>query len=212
MLQPRRNFGLSNVRDRLFAVGGLDPRPCALSAAEMYDPTLDEWTSVASMTTPRSYLCLASVHNQLFALGGGDEGVVLSSVERYDEANDVWALAAPMSTARRAFGVGVMGHSVYAVGGRNATEDALASVERFDAETNTWSDVSPMTAARSHLTVAVVAENQLLAIGGLSPKYATSTVLARYDVRIGRWETMPAPGLGPYVANVMFTSKTRAHE
>ena len=137
---------------KLYAVGGHDNDDGYLSSVERYDPALDAWESVASMSTARDFHGVAVLDSKLYAVGGyktyavtgGDNNVShLSSVERYDPGTDAWEAVAPLTLARFGAGVAASKGKLYAVGGYG-----LSSVERYDPATNAWEAVAPMAAAR----------------------------------------------------------------
>ena len=55
----------------MFAVGGQDGVSC-LNFVERYDPQLNKWTKVASMSTRRLGVGVAVLGGYLYAVGGSD--------------------------------------------------------------------------------------------------------------------------------------------
>ena len=61
------------------------------NTVERYDPTANEWYTVASMGTQRSCAGCAVYNGYLYVVGGRNEQqTTLSSVERYDPMTNVW--------------------------------------------------------------------------------------------------------------------------
>ena len=104
------------------------------------------------MAEARAYPAMAVLDGKLYAVGGGNDGL-LSSVERYDPAANAWEAVAPMATARYALGVAVLDGKLYAAGGQKEDDEdgdvPVNTVERFDPVTNGWEAVAPMVTARS---------------------------------------------------------------
>ena len=63
------------------------------------------------------------MNNQIYAIGGQDNGNYLSTVEVYEPFGNTWTTRTPMPTARDSLAVGVLniqfyGAQFYAIGGR----------------------------------------------------------------------------------------------
>ncbi len=80
----------------------------ALNIVERYDPTVNQWYTVASMGTRRS-CASCTVYNGYLYVAGGHDGRSLSSVERYDPMTNMWMNdAAAMNNLRS--GVSLYSH------------------------------------------------------------------------------------------------------
>ena len=62
----------------------------ALNTVERYDPTTNQWYTVASMGTRRMYSSCTVYNGYVYVAGGHDGTSVLSSVERYDPMTNMW--------------------------------------------------------------------------------------------------------------------------
>lgn len=95
----------------------------SISSAEVYDPSTDKWTTLASMPTTRCWFQTEVINGKINAIGGhnvkvGDsKGKSLSSTEVYDPSTDKWTTLASMSTVRRAFQTEVINNKIYVFGG-----------------------------------------------------------------------------------------------
>lgn len=69
-----------------------------------YDPEMDTWTPICSMSTRRIGVGCAVLNRLLFAVGGFDGQNRLSSVECYDPERDEWTTVASMNTMRSGAG------------------------------------------------------------------------------------------------------------
>jgi len=79
--------------------GGFDGSVRHMSM-ERYDPTIDQWTLLASMSTGREGAGLVVANDMLYCIGGYDGLNLLNSAERYDPNTGQWTLIASMSTRR----------------------------------------------------------------------------------------------------------------
>ncbi|CAG0896818.1 unnamed protein product [Cyprideis torosa] len=83
-------------KNMLFLAGGEYPDGTASSGFYRYDPVLDTWVELHSMTVPRSELGLAIVDGFVYAVGGWDGSHRLDSVERYDPTTNTWSFVTPL--------------------------------------------------------------------------------------------------------------------
>ena len=83
-----------------------------LASGEVYDPSTNVWTAIASMSTERADFGLAALDNKLYAVGGP----LLASGEVYDPSANTWTAIASMSTARYGVGLAALDNMLYAVG------------------------------------------------------------------------------------------------
>jgi len=70
-------------------VGGFDDN-APLDCVERYDPALNVWTPVVSMSCARGGVGVAALGGRLYAVGGHDGTNYLSSVEEYNPATDTY--------------------------------------------------------------------------------------------------------------------------
>src|ERR1700744_3003607 len=80
----------SGAQDVLFAIGGEDANGNPVGAVEMYSFQTGSWTSLPSMTSPRSYLAVvAGTDNNIYALGGIDAtGHSVSTMEKFNQLSN----------------------------------------------------------------------------------------------------------------------------
>ena len=80
---------------------------------QVFDPRLNEWSPIASMSVRRSSVGVGVLKNFLYAIGeyDGASRQCLSSVERYDVVRNEWHSVAEMTVKRSGAGVGVLGMS-----------------------------------------------------------------------------------------------------
>ena len=133
----RCRCGVAVVRGRVYAVGGFNGS-LRVRTVDMYDPTADTWSSIASMEARRSTLGVAVLSDQIYAVGGFDGSSGLNTAEVLDmgvTGSQEWRPIASMSTRRSSVGVGVLGGLIYAVGGYDGnSRQCLASVEVYNPD------------------------------------------------------------------------------
>lgn len=75
---------------RLFVIGGDDEQGTDLKSVEHFDPSTNEWQTVAPMRQKRYSPAACVSHGFIYVFGGYGDGVPLSSVERYDSRQNSW--------------------------------------------------------------------------------------------------------------------------
>lgn len=103
MNTPRKDFGISVLNGKLYAVGGLNGTLC-LNTAERFDPIAGKWEFIPNMDTKRTGHSVVSSGDFLYALGGWDNTYIYASVEKYDPNTDRWMEANQMALHCRYFG------------------------------------------------------------------------------------------------------------
>jgi len=87
MPTARTQLRLAAVNGLLYAIGGearIDGKVTVLSTVEIYDPTIDSWTSAPPMIEARGGHGVAVVNETLYALGGFDtSNAALSTIEAF---------------------------------------------------------------------------------------------------------------------------------
>ncbi len=150
------------------------------------------WTTKASMPTPRSHLGVGAMGNVLYAVGGfnGFSGAQLGTLEAYDSLANTWTTKAPMPTPRSHLAVGVVNSVLYAVGGFSfPCGCSLATVKAYDPATDTWTTKASMLTARHSPAVGVV-NGILYVVGGRTNPNASGAWLASmeaYDPTTDTW-------------------------
>jgi N-acetylneuraminic acid mutarotase len=196
MTTPRSGFQTEVIDGKIYAIGGYSGRliigpGCdssidSISSAEVYDPSTDKWTTLASMSITRCWFQTEVINGEIYAIGGhnvkvGDsEGKSLSSTEVYDPSTDKWTTLASMSTVRRAFQTEVVDDKIYAFGGFDTynldLDNELLSVEVYDPSTNKWTTLASMSKKGIYLHTEVI-DKVIYAIGAMK-----STPMESYTV------------------------------
>lgn len=96
--------GIAVVGQYLYAIGGFDDSS-PLDSVERYNPTTNQWTFVACMTTCRGGVGAGAMGERIWAVGGHNGSQYLGSMESYNPREDKWVLHAEMSTPRAGSGV-----------------------------------------------------------------------------------------------------------
>jgi N-acetylneuraminic acid mutarotase len=127
------------LNGKLYVIGGDDffngsglPSPDPLNAVQVYDPTLDQWSSPAApLPTARSSLATDALGALIFAVSGQvADGSVPPLVEVYDPAPNSWCTGVPIPNPHYLARCNALGASLYCVGG-SAANTPLATLDIF---------------------------------------------------------------------------------
>ena len=162
----------------VIAAGGWGGGDRVVSAVEILDTELRQWSSAASLPHPMHLASITVCEDLLYLLGGYDQNgrqtlsVLTSSItdllhQQQETANQppVWrrTVDAPYywSTAVS------VGGQLLAIGGFDEHWKKTSAIVAYDPTSDSWQDMGHMATPRSLTLVAVLPSNQLIAAGGI---------------------------------------------
>jgi N-acetylneuraminic acid mutarotase/DNA-binding beta-propeller fold protein YncE len=173
------------------------------SDVQAYDTSLNAWSALTSMPTPRAGLAAAAAPNGLiYLIGGFPAGPqpALSVVEAYDPAIDTWFTVKDLPVGRALHAaVTAPDGRIYVMGGLDPTGLITPSVVAYDPSTDTWSDVAPIPTPRLRLAATLGQDGKIYTVGGnLAGNFPVNNVEV-YDPVTNAWttrEVMPTARTG----------------
>lgn len=164
---------LNDARQRVLITGGRNSTkpPTFLGTAEVYDPVLKKWTTVAPMSVGRALLTATTLDSgRVLAAGGsiGTGGEVTAAVEIYDSSSDTWMPGPSLATGRSWHSATTLLDGRVLVTGGTDINDALTSAEVLTADTLAWLPAGVMAHAAREQTAVRLPTNELLIAGGLA--------------------------------------------
>ena len=113
MKHARTAVGSCALSGLLYVVGG----ECAVSTphddtmyvryVECYDPSVQQWISLADIAIQRSFVSVVALNDYIYAVGGEDRTCSYNYVERYDPKTNHWSTVQCMRRKRSGAGVAV---------------------------------------------------------------------------------------------------------
>ncbi len=179
----------------------------ATQTAELYIPSQNAWTTVASMAAARTAHTATALWNGKVLIAGGASGsllspTALSSTELFDPATGTWSNARSLDTAgltpRMSHTASLLPDGrVLVVGGQASPLTAAPEASIYDPERNRWSPARKLGSARYGHTATVTQTGTVFVFGGYS---ASNTALGSgevYDATTDSWTaTANAPLTG----------------
>lgn len=167
------------------------------------------WTSVGSLSAPRSNLTLTQLPNgRVLAAGGADASTTLDVSETLNPADRTWTTVARMKRARSHHTATLLPNgNVLAVGGFTALGNSTGTTnhaEIFYPGPAAWVATAQMTSSRAYHATVLLPDGNPMVMGGFSNgSYLDSTEV--FYSTSHRWvagPTMPEPR-GQYTATLM---------
>ena len=161
----------------VLVAGGEGSSLTYLASAEIYDPTTNEWTAIASMREPRERAVAALLPDGdvLMAAGENDSGP-LDTSEIYDPTTNAWTPTADLLIGREGpAGATLPSGEVLVAGGDSTADGVLSTSEIYDPSTNVWRPAANMFDAREGPSAAVLPNGAVLFVGGHNNSGALGT-------------------------------------
>jgi MBG domain (YGX type)/Kelch motif len=124
---PTARFGMAAATGpdgRIYAIGGFIAEPGVVpniisSEVDVYSPTTNSWTVIASLPVARGTLsAVTGPDGHIYALGGGASTGYSNEMDEYTPATNTWATVASLPSTRDDLGVAIgLDGRVYAIGG-----------------------------------------------------------------------------------------------
>ncbi len=195
----RTEMAAAPLGDKIYVVGGFEEPGfgnllnfAITNAVEEYDPSMDRWTTKASLPVGLHHAAIGMTGGRLYVIGGYTQSGLsvwhpVATVYAYDPTVDTWTERAPMPTPRGALSVTEHEGKLYAIGGYDGKANP-ATVEIYDPTHDTWASITPLPTPRDHLATAT-SSGKVYAIGGrINGDYGQNlSVTEVYDPLTNRW-------------------------
>jgi hypothetical protein len=170
MNMPRADFGWTTDTNHLdYAIGGVDNNGTPLASMEVYNPTANSWTFLASL--PQTLYGESAVSDgagHIYTFGGvGANGAISNIVYRYTIATNTWdTSSATMQVAVRDSAAALAPNGLIYVMGGTTSAGATATAETYSITGNSWNLDTSLPQALSSAAVAVDSLGRIEVLGG----------------------------------------------
>ncbi len=187
----RPHYSVTSYNEELYVIGG---DGSFQNRVDKYDPTLDEWTEVTTLSTPREAHCAVAMANLIYVIAGHDDEVCHKSVECFNPSTGQWLDVADLNIARRFAAAATSNGKIFVAGGYGdmTWQTIEGSCEMFDPGVNGWSLVSSPIVPRAACGV-ISFDNHVYLFGGEDTSFKLD-IVERYNVLNDKWHyvgTMP---------------------
>lgn len=180
---------------RVLVVGGEDVNGALLPSVEVYDPSINKWSSAAPLITAREHHTATLLPSgKVLVVGGiGANATILASGEIYDPVANSWSLAGTLLSGRAYHTMTQLpSGKVLVAGGQTGVSAATKTAELYDPSTNAWSAAANLTYSRASHVAALLPSGKVLAIGGYTDVYPMGgspyvTSVEVYDPESNTW-------------------------
>ncbi len=193
----------SSVADgKIYVAGGVE-NGGPLNRAEVFDPTTNIWSSIATMPTTRALATAATADGQIYVLGGyASFGASTASTinERYDPGTDSWQTMAPMLRPRQGASAVALGGKIYLFGGIDGSglpNTFWDIVDVYDPIADAWQELSTRMPTPRSDAGAAIHGNRIFLVGGTNLSSSFLTAFEAYDPVADTWSSLDTTNLLP---------------
>ena len=197
---PTKRFGMAALCAgiALIVAGGVGEEGAVLTIVEVLNTESNQWSTAANLPEPLLYSLATVCDGQVYMLGGENGGweptksvyackltallkstnprsiaVRLKGTLTRPNKASVWSQVADLPATYPSC---VFLHgSLLAIGGRDSDNKPTTAVHMYKSTTNSWEAISHMTTPRYSCFAAVLPDNQLMIVGGITDKSQTKT-------------------------------------
>jgi non-specific serine/threonine protein kinase len=183
MPAPRSQGGAVARGSAVYIVGGYDGQRL-VAPTYVYEASVDRWSTVAPIPTPRDHLAATTILGRVCAVGGRRLSLTtnLATLECYEPGADRWEKYADAPTARGGVGAAAVRDRIVFVGGEQPS-GTYKEVEVFDPGTLSWSRAPDLPTPRHGIGVVAVRDTVYVMSGGPTPGGSQTPVCEALDIR-----------------------------
>ena len=181
-------LGMAGSAGPALAFGATSTTGTEPEAPELASTLNSSWKYRSPMPSARTDLAVATVGDDVYAIGGRGGGAVLGTVESFFPWVEHWETRASMPSPREGPAAAVVRDKIYVIGGGNGNGAPTTIVQRYDPATNTWDIRASMSFPRKYFAAAAVGD-RIYVFGG-SQGGAAILEVEMYDVAADTWTTV----------------------
>ena len=150
----------------LIVAGGVSGENIPLTAVEILNIHSKRWSNISSLPTPAINPSVSIFGGYIYLFGNVLLKCSILSLVLSTPKSITWEEIASLPVKGSTL-VTVKGH-LLAVGGESAKGDRCKEVRQYNPDIDSWQVISQMNVARSHCAAALLQDNKLMVVGGVS--------------------------------------------
>ena len=196
MPTARSELGVAVVNGKIYVIGGLSGG-LPVNVNEEYNPSTNDWSTMAPMPTARSACAVAVYENKIYVIGGEVGNGYVGNNEVYDPGTNTWETKVSMPIPRAYLSASVVDGKIYLIGGKEYSGSSpyyqQANVnEIYDPANDTWSTGTSMPTGVFGYASAVI-DNKIHIIGGSQTSNSQGNIMYLdshqiYDPQTDTWD------------------------
>jgi uncharacterized protein (TIGR02145 family) len=136
------------INGLFYLAGGYGPNSggffTALAETEVFDPSTESWSTLASMPSGRSVVYSGKIGEEFYVMGGWPG--TQNTVTKYNVQTGAWSAAPPLPSGRHnTHGACSIGGRIHCIGGKN---DVFSEIYNdhyvYDGNTQSWTNAAPL--------------------------------------------------------------------
>jgi len=166
---------------KVLVTGGCTSNPCGTytGVSELYDPTLNTWSTTGSLNTARFLHTAVLLKTGKVLVVGGAYGTT-TSCELYSPSTGTWSNAASNIAARYENTITLLSDGKVLVTGGASGRFPLHSAEIYDPTANTWTSTGSMTIGRYGHTAALLGDGTVVVAAGFGQSISCGKACTGY--------------------------------
>jgi N-acetylneuraminic acid mutarotase len=170
---------LDSSTGKVYSVGGTTGGTTSDSptaASYVYDPSSQQWSSIASAPGPVQAARAGFIDGKLYVVGGWDaSGNASTTTYIYDPSTGSWSQGANLPSPVSAAASAVLNGRLYVVGGCTSCTPGTSStaVYRYDPGSNTWTQLANYPTEAAFAACAGI-DGEVVCAGGINPDTGAS--------------------------------------
>jgi uncharacterized protein (TIGR03437 family) len=161
------------INNKIYVAGGNGPN-MNQTELEVYDPAMNTWTQLASMSVPRNHTAGGAINGKFYVAGGRPGDTAASALEAYDPQTNIWTRLRNMPTGRSGIGAAVVNGELYVFGGEQPRQ--FNEVEVYNPLSNTWTQLAPMQTPKHGIFAAVIDNKIYIPAGATQQGFGATNI------------------------------------
>ena len=152
---------------RVLVAGGVTSGAGITNAAELFDPSSNQWIVIGAMSEARAGHTITLLQDgRALIVGGENSSGISNTLEFFDPETNSFIMAGVLASPRKEHATALLADGTVLIAGGASGAAALATTEIFDASTGSISAGPNLSSPRAGLTATTLLDGKVLLVGG----------------------------------------------